>query len=79
MYGSEYTAKSHAVLVLATESTCTAYDCEFVALAKELGVSLVTLDREVLREFTQTAVSLDAFVSGEEPGDATRPSDSGCD
>jgi predicted nucleic acid-binding protein len=44
------------VLRLSSESGCTAYDCEFVAVARDLGVPLVTLDREVLRAFPGVAV-----------------------
>jgi predicted nucleic acid-binding protein len=39
------------VLMLAAESGCTAYDCEFVALAKSLGVPLATCDQKLLAAF----------------------------
>jgi predicted nucleic acid-binding protein len=38
-----------SVLALACTSGCSAYDCEFVAIAQELRVPLVTWDRQVLR------------------------------
>ena len=50
------------VLDLAVRSGCTAYDCEFVALARQLGVPLVTSDRQVLQAFPETALSPEAFV-----------------
>lgn len=56
--GREYDVGSLEVLRLAASSGCAAYDCEFVALAEFLGVPLVTADREVLRKFRSTAVSL---------------------
>jgi predicted nucleic acid-binding protein len=43
-------------------STCTAYDCEFVALAHSQEVQLVTADRQIRREFPEVAISLREFV-----------------
>ena len=39
---------SEQVLQLANRSRCSAYDCEFVVAAQQLGVPLVTEDRAVL-------------------------------
>jgi len=50
------------VLDLITESDCTSYDCEFVALARELGIPLVTADKQLLRQFPDWAISLEEFV-----------------
>ncbi len=50
------------VLALAAQSTCSSYDCEFVALAQSLGVPLVTNDKRVLKDFPGTAVSLAEFA-----------------
>jgi len=54
---------SQSVMNLVARSSCTAYDCEFVAVAREQGVHLITADREILREFPHLAVSLDDFLS----------------
>ncbi len=62
MWGQEYEVNSLHVLRLVASSTCSAYDCEFVALAEDLGVHLVTVDRQVLGRFPAIAVSLRAFV-----------------
>lgn len=51
------------VLSLALASGCTAYDCEFVALARGAGVPLVTADRRVLAAFPGVAVSPADFTS----------------
>jgi predicted nucleic acid-binding protein len=61
MAGGEYAVPSPAVLRLAAGSTCSAYDCEFVALAQELDVPLVTADRQVLTDFGGTAVALERY------------------
>jgi predicted nucleic acid-binding protein len=62
MRGREYEASSFEVLRLASESKCSAYDCEFIAAANDLKVSLVTVDRQLLREFPSVAVSLKSFI-----------------
>jgi predicted nucleic acid-binding protein len=48
---SEYDLDSLDVLMLARDSGCTAYDCEFVALAVRLGVKLVTQDAKLRKAF----------------------------
>lgn len=61
--GREYSVVSHQVLELAFRSGCSAYDCEFVSLAQDLGVSLITSDRQVLAAFPSIAVSPDVFAT----------------
>lgn len=51
------------VLQLAEDSGCTAYDCEFVAVARQLDAPLVTLDQQILRKFPRTAITLTDFAS----------------
>ncbi len=63
MEGREFVVSTAAVLELASASGCSAYDCEFVALAKDLRVHLVTTHRQVLAAFPSSAVPLDEFVS----------------
>jgi predicted nucleic acid-binding protein len=63
MAGREYDVASSRVLRLAATSRCSAYDCEFVALAEHLGVPLITVDKQVLAQFPDVAISLDAFVA----------------
>jgi len=62
MEGGEYSVSSLDVLKLAAQVRCSAYDCEFVALARELNIPLVTTDKQILIDFPETAVSLDEFV-----------------
>jgi predicted nucleic acid-binding protein len=59
--GREYEVSSYEVLRLASESKCSAYDCEFVAVANDLKVPLVTVDRQLLRKFPKVAVPLKSF------------------
>jgi len=60
---------SEQVLQLATSSGgCSAYDCEFVAAAQQLGVPLVTEDRAILTAFPGLARSLDPFSDGSRSG-----------
>ena len=56
--GKEYEVASLDVLSLVNQSECSAYDCEFVALAKGLGVQLVTMDRKLVSCFPNTATLL---------------------
>lgn len=62
MEGSEIPASPMHVLELTALSTCTAYDCEFVALAQDLGVKLVTADKQILAQFPDTAIELSKFA-----------------
>lgn len=54
---------SDLVLDLVAESRCTAYDCEFLALARQLGIPLITADRELLTQFPHLTQSLKDFAT----------------
>ena len=58
--GQEFEVASERVLQAASESRCSSYDCEFVALARELGLPLHTNDRQILRYFPDVARPLTA-------------------
>ena len=58
----EYEVASYHVLRLAHKSNCTAYDCEFIALAEDLQVSLITSDKKLLKAFPNRAVAPKIFV-----------------
>jgi predicted nucleic acid-binding protein len=58
--GTEYEVDSLNVLELVRDSECSAYDCEFVALAMKLGTKLVTMDGKLLRAFPGITVALSA-------------------
>lgn len=59
--GREYEVSSHEVLSLASKSRCSAYDCEFIAVANDLKVSLLTCDKQLLQKFPAVAISLSVF------------------
>lgn len=61
--GRESDVDSKRVLELAYTSGCTAYDCEFVALAEELNARLVTSDKKILSAFPSIAISMKDFIA----------------
>jgi predicted nucleic acid-binding protein len=56
--GAEHEPDSKRVLELVRTSDCSAYDCEFVAVAEETGTNLVTMDAKLLKAFPKIAKSL---------------------
>ena len=59
----EHILPDNLVLDVVANSTLTAYDAEFVALAAALSVPLVTGDKAVLKAFPDRALSMGAFLS----------------
>lgn len=59
---NEYKISSTHIMQLVNSSTCSAYDCEFVALAQYLETVLITADKKILREFPSIAKSLDSYL-----------------
>ncbi|ALP54981.1 DNA-binding protein (plasmid) [Candidatus Tenderia electrophaga] len=60
---NEYEVSSTHIMQLVQSSKCSAYDCEFVALAQSLDVPLITADKNILKEFPDTAVSPDSYIN----------------
>ena len=58
--GAEFEVESFAVLELVRDSDCSAYDCEFIALAMKLDTKLITMDKKLLRAFPKRAIALSA-------------------
>jgi len=56
--GNEHEVDSRRVLELVRDSACSAYDCEFVALAAQLGTKVVTMDAKLLKAFPHHALAL---------------------
>jgi len=63
MLFNEHDVASDDVLELAASSGCSAYDAEFVVLARELRVPLVTTDKELLEKFPGIAVGPERFLA----------------
>lgn len=59
----EQPVASQQVLHLVTISSCSSYDCEFVAAAHQLEVPLITEDRAILKAFPTIAKPLHQATS----------------
>ena len=59
----EWRPSATRVLALALGSGRSSYDCEYVALAEQRGVPLVTADAQVLEAFPRVAVAPEAFAA----------------
>lgn len=64
LYGNEFQVNSNKVLTLVNDSGCTAYDCEFIALAQSLERRLITTDRKLLRAFPGFTATAKNYVEG---------------
>lgn len=62
MKNKEYSVDSVQVFQFINHSKCSAYDCEFIALAHELDLPLVTFDKKLKSEFPDIAVSPQSFI-----------------
>ncbi|MBI3414536.1 MAG: type II toxin-antitoxin system VapC family toxin [Verrucomicrobia bacterium] len=60
--GQEYNVPAEQVLKLAERSGCQASDCEYVVLAQDLDVPLVTTDEQIVKEFPKVAKHLKTFA-----------------
>ena len=54
MDGREFHVDSEKVFTLVSASKCSSYDCEFVALAQSLKLTLYTSDTKIVKEFPST-------------------------
>jgi predicted nucleic acid-binding protein len=56
--GNEFEVESKSVFQLVNNSNCSAYDCEFIALAIKLNTKVITMDKKVLQDFPDSAINL---------------------
>ncbi len=61
--GNEYMVDSINVLALCAESSCSAYDCEFVSLARSLNTRLITHDKNLLKTFPAIGITAKDFIA----------------
>lgn len=61
--GNEYTVNSTAVLTLSKDSGCTAYDCEFISIAKSLNAKLITADKKLIAAFPNVAMTVKDYIA----------------
>lgn len=59
---NEYTVNSIDVLALASDSGCSAYDCEFISLANSLSLKLITGDKKLIQIFPQVAMTAGDYL-----------------
>ena len=59
----EYAVPSDDVLELTFHHNITAYDGEFVVLARQLGIPLVSFDKAMRKTFPNTAISAEDFIN----------------
>jgi predicted nucleic acid-binding protein len=61
-----YEVSSPQVMELVNDSSCSAYDCEFIALAKHLDIPLITADKKLLHWFPTIAKTVESYISSED-------------
>lgn len=66
---NEYTVSTMDVLALSRQTGCSAYDCEFVSLAKSLNLKLITGDKKLIRAFPGIAMSAGDYLRDQTTGD----------
>ena len=62
LWGREFAVPSSIVLDCVAKSNRSAYDCEFVPLAMDLGVPLIITDEPLITEFPDITVHLRDFI-----------------
>lgn len=61
--GREYDVDSLEILRLAQASGCSAYDCEFAALARRMAAKLITSDKQLLTAFPDNTIALNSITT----------------
>ncbi|MES9992379.1 MAG: type II toxin-antitoxin system VapC family toxin [Candidatus Thiodiazotropha sp.] len=61
--GNKYSFNSTTVLTLAEESGCSAYDCEFISIAKSLNSKFITADKKLISLFPDIAMTAKSYLA----------------
>lgn len=62
LWGYEEMVESEEVFPLIQKSSCSAYGCEFVALALRFNMHLITYDKKIINEFPDVAVRPEQYL-----------------
>jgi len=63
MQGGQFEIPSLDILTVTEKYDCSAYAAEYIALAQEQGVPLVTMDKMYLRKFPAVTMNAESFIS----------------
>ena len=58
LQNGEFEPDSSDVLKLADSCSLSAYDCEYIVLARQLSLKLVTNDKKIIKEFPEDTIDL---------------------
>ena len=63
MKKKELPTNTSSVLILVAESNCSAYDCEYIAIARHFNVNLITYDKQLIKEFPDIAMTAEQYLA----------------
>ena len=63
MKKKELPTNTSSVLILVAESNCSAYDCEYIAVARHFNVNLITYDKQLIKEFPDIAMTAEQYLA----------------
>ncbi|HEY5824571.1 MAG TPA: type II toxin-antitoxin system VapC family toxin [Cyclobacteriaceae bacterium] len=62
MSGYEEEVSSKDVFAMVRSSKCSSYDCEFIAMANNLRLPLITYDKLILQEYPDIALTPEVYL-----------------
>jgi predicted nucleic acid-binding protein len=58
----EHAADAKAIMEVIVNSNCSAYDCEFIVLAKKLATKVITYNKKLIEEFPDLALTPEEYL-----------------